>query len=38
MPKQDKEIELIEVDGELIPVSALEELSDNKGGSDNDKK
>ena len=38
MPKENKEIELIEIDGELIPISALEELSDNKGSEENDKK
>lgn len=35
--KQDKAIELIEVDGELIPISALEELSDNRGDEDDKK-
>ncbi len=34
---EKKDIELIEVDGELIPISALEELSDNKGGKDDKK-
>lgn len=35
--KQNKEIELVEVDGVELPISALEELSDNKGDT-NDKK
>lgn len=29
--KENKEIEIIEIDGIELPISALEELSDNKG-------
>lgn len=36
--KENKDIELIEIDGELIPISALEELSDGKGSEDHDEK
>lgn len=35
---EKKDIELIEIDGELIPVSAVEELSDNKGEDEDDEK